>query len=133
MDSGEPGRLCLLQRDGQCPLANQVGSGQRQQNREPDQDGLGLPGRVCIVSQSIEDKRVRRIFHRNRYDPAYAGSVVLGWCRKKLGKQNAVWLFGPAPTGKANIAVATAHAVPFYGRVNWTSENFLFMIVWTRR
>nr|XP_019574301.1 PREDICTED: LOW QUALITY PROTEIN: ankyrin repeat domain-containing protein 7-like [Rhinolophus sinicus] len=52
MDSGEPGSLYLLQRDGQCPLANQVGSGQRQQNREPDQDGLGLPGRVCIARAS---------------------------------------------------------------------------------
>ncbi|KAF6275800.1 ankyrin repeat domain 7 [Rhinolophus ferrumequinum] len=83
--------------------------------------------------QSIEDDRIRCIFHLHGCGPAYAGSVVLAWCRRKSGQRNAVWLFGPAPTGKTSVAVSTAHAVPFYGRVNWTSENFLSMIVWTRR
>lgn len=29
-------------------------------------------------------------------------------------------------TGKTNIAEAIAHAVPFYGCVSWTNENFPF-------
>ena len=85
---------------------------------------------------SPEENRVYQIFKRNGYDPALAGSILLGWCRRGFGKRNAVWLYGPATTGKTNIAEAIAHAVPFYGCVNWTNENFPFndcvekMIIW---
>lgn len=86
--------------------------------------------------EDIEKNRVYRIFQLNGYDPAYAGSIFLGWCRRQFGKRNTIWLFGPATTGKTNIAEAVAHAVPFYGCVNWTNENFPFndcvdkMIIW---
>lgn len=91
--------------------------------------GKGDPG-------PIEENRIYRIFAMNGYDPAYAGSVLLGWCRQEFGKRNAVWLFGPATTGKTNIAEAIAHTVPFYGCVNWNNENFPFndcvdkMLIW---
>ncbi|ADD17085.1 rep protein [Bat adeno-associated virus YNM] len=84
----------------------------------------------------VEDNRIYRLFRMNGYDPAYAGSVLLGWCRTGFGKRNTVWLFGPATTGKTNLAEAISHSVPFYGCVNWTNENFPFndcvdkMIIW---
>lgn len=84
----------------------------------------------------VEDNRVYRLFALNGYDPAYAGSVLLGWCRTGFGKRNTIWLFGPATTGKTNLAEAISHSVPFYGCVNWTNENFPFndcvdkMIIW---
>lgn len=84
----------------------------------------------------VEDNRIYRLFRMNGYDPAYAGSVLLGWCRNGFGKRNTVWLFGPATTGKTNLAEAISHSVPFYGCVNWTNENFPFndcvdkMIIW---
>nr|ABA71700.1 Rep78 [Adeno-associated virus VR-355] len=84
----------------------------------------------------IKTNRIYRILELNGYDPAYAGSVFLGWAQKRFGKRNTIWLFGPATTGKTNIAEAIAHAVPFYGCVNWTNENFPFndcvdkMVIW---
>lgn len=88
------------------------------------------------VPEDIEDNRMFRIFKLNGYDPAYAASVLLGWCQRGFGKRNTVWLFGPATTGKTNIAEAIAHSVPFFGCVNWTNENFPFndcvdkMVIW---
>lgn len=88
------------------------------------------------VPQDISRNRIWKIFNLNSYDPKYAGSILLGWCNKEYGKRNTVWLFGPATTGKTNIAEAIAHAVPFYGCVNWTNENFPFndcvdkMVIW---
>ena len=88
------------------------------------------------VPADITRNRIWRIFWLNGYDPAYAGSVLVGWCRRQFGKRNTVWLYGPATTGKTNIAEAVSHAVPFYGCVNWTNENFPFndcvdkMIIW---
>nr|UJO02142.1 Rep [Tadarida brasiliensis associated dependoparvovirus] len=86
--------------------------------------------------EDVTQNRIYRLFALNGYDPAYAGSVLLGWCRSGFGKRNTVWLFGPATTGKTNLAEAISHAVPFYGCVNWTNENFPFndcvdkMIIW---
>lgn len=86
--------------------------------------------------QDVSSNRVYRIFQMNGYDPAYAGNVILGWCQRKFNKRNSIWLFGPATTGKTNIAEAIAHTVPFYGCVNWTNENFPFndcvdkMVIW---
>nr|WDW25800.1 MAG: replication-associated protein [Canine parvovirus]WDW25802.1 MAG: replication-associated protein [Canine parvovirus] len=83
-----------------------------------------------------EENRVYRIFEMNGYDPVVAGSILLGWAKRRFGKRNAIWLYGPATTGKTNIAEAIAHAVPFYGCVNWTNENFPFndcvdkMLIW---
>lgn len=93
-----------------------------------------------LVGQSpptdVTQNRVWRLLTLNGYDPAYAGSILLGWCRSGFGKRNTLWLFGPATTGKTNLAEAISHAVPFFGNVNWTNENFPFndcvdkMIIW---
>lgn len=86
--------------------------------------------------EDVSQNRIWQIFDMNGYNPAYAGSILLGWCKREFGKRNTIWLFGPATTGKTNIAEAIAHAVPFYGCVNWTNENFPFndcvdkMLIW---
>lgn len=86
--------------------------------------------------EDVTTNRVYRIFEMNGYDPRLAGSILLGWANRLFGKRNAIWLYGPATTGKTNIAEAIAHAVPFYGCVNWTNENFPFndcvnkMLIW---
>lgn len=93
-----------------------------------------LVGKDPLVD--ITENRIYKILEMNGYDPLYAGNVLVGWCRHQFGKRNTIWLFGPATTGKTNIAEAIAHAVPFYGCVNWTNENFPFndcadkMIIW---
>nr|QKN88760.1 MAG: replication protein [Dependoparvovirus sp.] len=84
----------------------------------------------------ITENRIYQIMEMNGYDPLYVANLLVGWCQMKYGKRNTIWLFGPATTGKTNIAEAIAHAVPFYGCVNWTNENFPFndclekMIIW---
>nr|BBD14174.1 hypothetical protein [Elephas maximus] len=76
--------------------------------------------------EDLTQNRIYQLFQMNNYDPAYAGSILLGWCQRSFNKRNAVWLFGPATTGKTNLAEAIAHTMPFYGCVNWTNENFPF-------
>ena len=89
-----------------------------------------------FVPEDITKNRIWQIFDANGYDPAYAGSILYGWCKRSFNKRNTVWLYGPATTGKTNIAEAIAHSVPFYGCVNWTNENFPFndcvdkMLIW---
>ncbi|QEJ80808.1 Rep78 [avian adeno-associated virus BR_DF12] len=84
----------------------------------------------------IEDNRIYRIMKMNGYDPHVVAAIFSRWCNREYGKRNTVWLHGPATTGKTNIAEAIAHAVPFYGCVNWTNETFPFndcvnkLIIW---
>nr|QKN88758.1 MAG: replication protein [Dependoparvovirus sp.] len=86
--------------------------------------------------EDVTTNRVYKIFSLNGYDPRLAGSILLGWAARRFGKRNTVWLYGPATTGKTIIARAIAHAVPFYGNVNWNNENFPFndsvnkMLIW---
>nr|QKE60686.1 MAG: replication protein [Dependoparvovirus sp.] len=88
------------------------------------------------VPEDITQNRIYKLFELNGYDPHYAGKILLGWCKREHGKRNTVWLFGPATTGKTILAEAIAHAVPFFGCVNWTNENFPFndcvnkMLIW---
>nr|ATX74762.1 Rep [Goose parvovirus] len=84
----------------------------------------------------ITKNRVYQILKMNNYNPQYIGSILCGWVKREFNKRNAIWLYGPATTGKTNIAEAIVHAVPFYGCVNWTNENFPFndcvdkMLIW---
>lgn len=85
---------------------------------------------------NIKENRIYKIMHLNGYDPHMAAAIFAKWCNREYGKRNTIWLFGPATTGKTNIAEAIAHAVPFYGCVNWTNESFPFndcinkLIIW---
>ncbi|AVR53758.1 nonstructural protein 1 [Desmodus rotundus dependoparvovirus] len=84
----------------------------------------------------IDTNKIFLLFCLNNYDPQVAATILLKWCRCEWGKRNTVWFTGPASTGKTNLAEAIAHAVPLYGCVNWTNENFPFndcvgkMLIW---
>ncbi|AAF61213.1 NS protein [Pig-tailed macaque parvovirus] len=82
--------------------------------------------RPSTINFNIKENRICKIFLQNDYDPLYAGKVFLAWLGKELGKRNTIWLFGPPTTGKTNIAMSLATAVPSYGMVNWNNENFPF-------
>lgn len=118
-------------------------------SRAQIKSALDNAGKIMMLTKTAEDyligpsaptnigtNRAYRIFAMNGYDPALAGSILLGWAKRQFGKRNAIWLYGPATTGKTNIAEAIAHAVPYYGCVNWTNENFPFndcvdkMLIW---
>nr|QKN88770.1 MAG: replication protein [Dependoparvovirus sp.] len=85
---------------------------------------------------TIEENRIYRIMKLNGYDPHMIAAIFYRWCNREYGKRNTIWLHGPATTGKTNIAEAVAHAVPFYGCVNWTNDTFPFndcinkLIIW---
>ena len=77
-----------------------------------------------------------QLFSIHKCNPLLAANLWVRWCRRKFNKRNAIGLYRPATTGKTNFAEAAAQAVPFYGCVNWTNENFTFngcvdkMIIW---
>lgn len=85
---------------------------------------------------NIKNNRIYKIFELNGYDPAHAACIFHKWLSRETGKRNTIWLYGPATTGKTNIAQALAYALPSYGNVNWTNENFPFndcagkMLIW---
>ncbi|AAF61212.1 NS protein [Rhesus macaque parvovirus] len=82
--------------------------------------------RPSTIHFNIKENRIAQIFLNNNYCPLYAGEVFLFWIQKQLGKRNTVWLYGPPSTGKTNVAMSLASAVPTYGMVNWNNENFPF-------
>nr|QKN88755.1 MAG: replication protein [Dependoparvovirus sp.] len=88
------------------------------------------------TSTDMDTNRIYQIFLKNGYDPLLCANILVRWASRDFNKRNTIWLYGPATTGKTNIAEAIAHAVPFYGCVNWTNENFPFndcvdkMIIW---
>ncbi|AAA74973.1 NS1 [Simian parvovirus] len=82
--------------------------------------------RPNTINFNIRENRIANIFLSNNYCPLYAGKMFLAWVQKQLGKRNTIWLFGPPSTGKTNIAMSLASAVPTYGMVNWNNENFPF-------
>nr|QKE54950.1 MAG: replication protein [Parvoviridae sp.] len=88
------------------------------------------------ASPDMDTNRIYQIFLKNGYDPLLCSNILVRWATRAFNKRNTIWLFGPATTGKTNIAEAIAHTVPFYGCVNWTNENFPFndcvdkMIIW---
>lgn len=99
-------------------------------------DYLILASEKSIDEDQIKNNRIYKIMELNNYDPLYVANIFVGWCKRSFGKRNTLWFFGRATTGKTNIAEAIAHAVPFYGCVNWTNENFPFndctdkMVIW---
>lgn len=69
---------------------------------------------------------VARLFHINGYDPEQAAWYLANWAKGGHQKRRALWLFGPANTGKTLLAGAFAKLAPCFGCVNWNNENFPF-------
>ncbi|ATV81488.1 NS1 [Rhinolophus pusillus bocaparvovirus 1] len=70
------------------------------------------------------------------YNPWQLGHWVCTWLNRTGGKQNTLSFFGPASTGKTNLAKAIVGAVKLYGCVNHQNKNFIFndcahkLVVW---
>ncbi|URG17255.1 nonstructural protein 1 [Copiparvovirus P229T/pangolin/2018] len=75
---------------------------------------------------SMLGNKVWQILAMNRYNPDLAAAVFFYWGNKQTGKKNTIYLYGPATTGKTNLAQAICHASAKYGNVNWNNENFPF-------
>nr|WOA03325.1 NS1 [Rat bocavirus]WOA03352.1 NS1 [Rat bocavirus] len=82
------------------------------------------------------DNKVVRLLNMQGYNPWQVGHWICCMLDKKAGKQNTVCFFGPASTGKTNLAKAIVNAVGLYGCVNHQNRNFIFndcaakLIVW---
>nr|AYN77557.1 nonstructural protein [Chimpanzee parv4] len=73
-----------------------------------------------------ESNKVAQLFRINGYDPVDAAWYFAAWARGVWAKRRAIWLWGPASTGKTLLAAAIANLSPSYGCVNWTNQNFPF-------
>lgn len=77
-----------------------------------------------------------KLLLKQGYNPWMAGHWTLCVLSKRAGKQNTINFFGPASTGKTNMAKAIVNAVRLYGCVNHQNKNFIFndcaakLIVW---
>nr|AZZ69378.1 non-structural protein [Tetraparvovirus ungulate4]AZZ69384.1 non-structural protein [Tetraparvovirus ungulate4]AZZ69390.1 non-structural protein [Tetraparvovirus ungulate4]AZZ69396.1 non-structural protein [Tetraparvovirus ungulate4] len=74
-----------------------------------------------------ENNKVVELFKINGYDPEDAAWYFAAWAQGAWAKRRALWLWGPASTGKTLLAAAIAHLSPSYGCVNWTNQNFPFI------
>nr|QBA84399.1 MAG: NS1 [Porcine bocavirus 3]QBA84402.1 MAG: NS1 [Porcine bocavirus 3]QBA84405.1 MAG: NS1 [Porcine bocavirus 3]QBA84408.1 MAG: NS1 [Porcine bocavirus 3]QBA84411.1 MAG: NS1 [Porcine bocavirus 3] len=72
------------------------------------------------------ENKVVRLLNIQGYNAIQAGHWVATVLDKKAGKQNTLCFFGPASTGKTNLAKAIAQAVKVYGCVNHLNKSFVF-------
>lgn len=80
-------------------------------------------------AEPVTDMKQNRIWELLRfqgYNPEVVGAMLMAWANRQTGKKNAVWFFGPATTGKTNLAAALVKAAPIWGCVNQTNESFPF-------
>lgn len=79
---------------------------------------------------------VFRLLNTQGYNAWQVGHWLNLVLAKKAGKRNSVLFFGPASTGKTNLAKALCHSVGLYGCVNHNNKQFPFndapnkLIVW---
>lgn len=70
------------------------------------------------------------------YNPLQVGHAICCILNKQMGKQNTICFYGPASTGKTNIAKAIVQGVRLYGCVNHLNKGFVFndcrqrLIIW---
>ena len=82
------------------------------------------------------DNKVIRLLNFQGYNYWQVGHWLCCVLDKKSGKQNTVSFYGPASTGKTNLAKAIVNAVNLFGNVNHLNKNFVFndcsnkLIVW---
>ncbi|AEX38011.1 putative non structural protein NS1 [Eidolon helvum (bat) parvovirus 1] len=101
-------------------------------------NALNIARREMVLSQPLVrylakggawdefDSKLCDIFRLNGYEPSLVARYMACWAVGHWPKRRALWLWGPASTGKTVIAAAIAAQAPSYGCVNWTNANFPF-------
>ncbi|QKV09257.1 NS1 [Squirrel bocaparvovirus] len=70
--------------------------------------------------------KVFKLLNLQGYNPWQTGHWICCVLAKKAGKQNTISFYGPASTGKTNLAKAIVNTVGLYGCVNHLNRNFVF-------
>lgn len=84
----------------------------------------------------LPDNKIITLFNLQGYNALQFGHWLCMLLDKKAGKQNSLCFYGPASTGKTNVAKAIVNAVKLYGCVNHQNKNFIFndcshkLVVW---
>ncbi|QPL20078.1 nonstructural protein 1 [Eptesicus fuscus bocavirus] len=82
------------------------------------------------------NNKAMKLFLLQGYNPFQAGHWLCCVLNKESGKQNTINFYGPASTGKTNMAKAIVNACLLYGCVNHSNKGFVFndcaakLIVW---
>ncbi|AVR53749.1 nonstructural protein 1 [Rodent bocavirus] len=82
------------------------------------------------------NNKVIRLLNLQGYNCWQVGHWLCTILDKKGGKQNTMSFYGPASTGKTNLAKAIVNCVNLYGNVNHLNKNFVFndcsnkLIIW---
>lgn len=72
------------------------------------------------------DNKIVKLLNYQGYSPMMFGHWLCLLLDKKAGKQNTISFYGPASTGKTNLAKAIVNAVKLYGCVNHQNKSFIF-------
>lgn len=93
--------------------------------------------RHLFPEQEVEpDNKVFHLLNIQGYNAWQVGHWVCTVLNKKAGKQNTVCFYGPASTGKTNLAKAIVNTVRLYGCVNHQNKSFVFndcaakLVIW---
>nr|WDW25773.1 MAG: nonstructural protein 1 [Canine parvovirus] len=82
------------------------------------------------------ENKVFQLLNIQGYNGWQVGHWLCCVLNKHSGKQNSVCFYGPASTGKTNLAKAIVNAVKLYGCVNHLNRNFVFndcaakLVIW---
>nr|QEV86881.1 nonstructural protein 1 [Bocaparvovirus carnivoran3] len=91
---------------------------------------------LATHADSLHANKAWRLLLKQGYNPLQVGHWICCVLHKKAGKQNTLNFFGPASTGKTNLAKAIVNAIKLYGCVNHQNKNFIFndcaakLVVW---
>lgn len=97
---------------------------------------LGYLRHLDGESQQLEGNKAWQLVSLQGYNPWQVGHWLCTLLDRRAGKQNTVLFYGPASTGKTNLAKAIVGAVRLYGCVNHQNRNFIFndcahkLVVW---
>lgn len=78
------------------------------------------------LSSVTNENKVFRLLNIQGYNGWQVGHWVCLVLAKQAGKQNTINFYGPASTGKTNLAKAIVNAVGLYGCVNHQNKSFVF-------
>ncbi|AGL09956.1 nonstructural protein [Bat bocavirus XM30] len=82
------------------------------------------------------ENKVFQLLNKQGYNPWQVGHWICCVLHKQAGKQNTISFYGPASTGKTNLAKAIVNTVKLYGCVNHQNKNFIFndaaakLVIW---